>query len=503
MVEYSRYLFVIVFYLMYIDTYSQWNNVNSIGGNSTLTFNASKVLSNNTIILTGDDGADLFNRKGVIYKSIDNGNIFTLNNSFQNAFQLLSMHFIDNTNAYVFGQTQNFTGFISKTTNGGATWTDDSIIDAQQLKANSFVNSQIGYVADFKLGDLKLYKTTDAGNSWNMVCNKNYQNGPINVVQFLTENLGYLCTQTHTNSGRYARVMRTTDGGNTWTALKSSLNEDYTSIHFFDYYNGILLTYYGYIYKTSNAGLTWNLVRNSSSLKGCNEMKFINPLVGYVVGTDSIFKTINGGTTWTSVHSISTSALFGFTTIDVNSNGIGIAAGQLGSFHSYTSNYGGSSPNNTIATAYISGYDSVCIGQNGIIRFDFSGIPPWNVTYTNGTNTQSISNVMTTPYFISVPSSSTRQEYSINNFTSNGIASTNIFGKAIVAIINGQIVSSTISGTKTICSSDSALLTIKLKGNKPYTFTYTDGSTNTQLQILVTPFIQYMLNLLKQKHIEL
>lgn len=479
MIQYIRYCFTALALFSFINLYSQWNNVNSIGGNSTITFNASKVLSNNTIFLTGDDGIDLFNRKGVIYKSTDNGNSFTLNNTFQNAFQLLSMNFMDNNNGFIFGQTQSYKGFIAKTTNGGSSWISDSLGDVLEIKANCFIDNQTGYISDFDRGNLKVYKTVNGGVSWNKICDRDYRNGPVNDIQFLTETLGFICTQTNISNLRYAEVMRTTDGGNSWTVLKSSLDEDYTSIHFFDYYNGLALTYYGKIYKTTNGGVNWALVRNSTTLQNCNEMKFINPLVGYVISSDSILKTTNGGTTWTSVHSISTLGLFGYMTADVNKNGIGIAAGQLGSFHSYTTNYGGASSNNTIASAYISGYDSVCTGQNGIIRFDFTGTPPWNVSYTNGTTTQSISNVTATPYFTTTAATGSRQVFSVISFSANGVSSSNVFGKAILAALNVQPVSATISGTTSICISDSALLTIRLKGNRPFTFTYTDGTINS------------------------
>lgn len=479
MIQYIRYCFIALALFSFTNVYSQWNNVNSIGGNSTITFNASKVLSNSNIFLIGDDGVDLFNRKGVIYKSIDNGLSFTKTNTLPNAFQLLSVNFIDNNNGFIFGQTQRYKGFIGRTTNGGQTWTDDSINGTELLKANSFINSQIGYTADFTRGNLNIYKTTDNGNTWNQICNNYYQNGPVNDIQFLTENLGFLCTQTNINSASYAKVMRTVDGGKNWTTLRFSYDEDYTAIHFFDYNNGYVLTYYGKIYKTANAGVTWTLVRNSATLQNRDELKFINPYVGYAVGADSILKTTDGGNTWTNIHGISTFGLYGYTTVDVNANGVGITAGGIGSFYSYTNNFGGASANNALTSAYISGYDSVCAGQNGTIRFDFTGTPPWSVSYSNGTTTQSISNVTATPYFTTTAATGSRQVFSVTSFSANGVSSSNVFGKAILAVLNAQPVSATISGTTSICISDSALLTIRLKGNSPFTFTYSDGTINS------------------------
>lgn len=457
---------------------AQWTNVNSINSNSTVMFNASKVLQNNTIYLIGDDGIDLFNRDGVIYKSVDNGLSFTKTNTLTKAFQLSRITFSDANTGYIFGQTKYSNGFVARTLNGGQTWISDSIPGTTHLKANSFINNSSGYVADFQNENLRIFKTIDAGISWNLVCNKDYSTGPVNDMQFITENLGFLCTQTFIAGMQYATIMRTVDGGVTWQKLRTVLYEDYTALHFFDYYNGLVLTYSGNIYKTSDAGRTWTQVRFSSTLQNCTELKFINPQVGYVIGVDSILKTTDAGNTWEKVHNISTLSLFGYNTVDVNQNGIGIAAGGVGSFYSYSTNFGGASVSNTMSSAYISGYDSVCNGQNASIRFDFTGIPPWSVIYGNGTNTYSLSNITSSPLYVTIPTSGIRQVFSINSFSANGISSANYYGKAIVTTIPPLTASSLISGDTSLCLYDSARLTIKLKGIIPFSFTYSDGTSS-------------------------
>ena len=54
------------------------------------------------------------------------------------------------------------------------------------------------------------------------------------------------------------------------------------------------------------------------------------------------------------------------------------------------------------------GSNSVCEGDSAVLRFDFTGTPPWSLTYTDGTNSYTVNNILSSPYeFIVFPSVST------------------------------------------------------------------------------------------------
>ncbi len=56
-------------------------------------------------------------------------------------------------------------------------------------------------------------------------------------------------------------------------------------------------------------------------------------------------------------------------------------------------------PSGTLA---LNGNSAICRGDSTILRFDFTGTPPWTLTYSDGTNLITINNITTSPYNIRV-----------------------------------------------------------------------------------------------------
>ena len=74
--------------------------------------------------------------------------------------------YIDSLNgwAVAFGNLLNDTGYVIRTSDGGENW----IINIQDIKDFTrvvFLNASTGYVSGYNL----IYKTSDAGQSWNSV----------------------------------------------------------------------------------------------------------------------------------------------------------------------------------------------------------------------------------------------------------------------------------------------------------------------------------------------
>lgn len=93
-------------------------------------------------------------------------------------------------------------------------------------------------------------------------------------------------------------------------------------MHFFNETTGVIITYSGEIYKTSDTGLNWSLeYSNPTNKLPLIQILFINHDTGYVVGGDNtlykpenlefrksgglILKTTDGGDSWTTVFQIS------------------------------------------------------------------------------------------------------------------------------------------------------------------------------------------------------
>jgi photosystem II stability/assembly factor-like uncharacterized protein len=117
---------------------------------------------------------------GSVYKSINNGQSWTLNHRFTNA-QLRSLHFINNQEGWITGND----GFIAKTINGGVSWNiiTNTSLQGQMPTSIKFTNSSVGWLGVRRGIDTenepivpRLMKTIDGGNTWTTVFEGTYEN---------------------------------------------------------------------------------------------------------------------------------------------------------------------------------------------------------------------------------------------------------------------------------------------------------------------------------------
>ena len=107
-------------------------------------------------------------------------------------------------------------GYLANTIDGGRTWQyQDSFTVI--LSGVDFIDSLKGFAvgADFRFTTAYLYSTTDRGKNWNIqgFCGE----GSYNDIGFLDEKHGWILA-----SG--GRVLRTSDGGDTWEVQVDNLN---------------------------------------------------------------------------------------------------------------------------------------------------------------------------------------------------------------------------------------------------------------------------------------
>lgn len=243
-------------------------------------------LDENIGFLTGDHGAT--------FKTTDGGITWT-SILFQSGYvyntSMYGIHFQDSNIGYVTGAR----GRIIKTIDGGNTWTQHSPTynDFRQLQ---FIDSNIGYT---QTGS-SFFKTTDNGDNWNLIGSLSLGTSvSAGDFTFINENTGY-ATTTSTYGGH---VFKTTDGGVTWTALNNGydiIDEGITSIFFLDTNNGFISGGFNQrkVMKTINGGSTWTQVESISF----GQIQFINNQIGYAhrVGYSNgrMYKTTDGGNTW-------------------------------------------------------------------------------------------------------------------------------------------------------------------------------------------------------------
>jgi len=214
-----------------------------------------------------------------------------------------------------------------------------------------FVNPEIGFVVGYN-GDI--FKTIDSGRSW-----KELKSGTtlhLHSVFFLNENVGFASSQgmdgcLDSDCDKGSVLLKTTNGGETWTKTYFPGYTRILSLRFFDALNGIALiktpdlpnSRDEFIGLTTDGGITWNLQslaikpaydklfysgnivfvagENQKILKSKDQgrsweiistpvdasyyvrnMYFLNENEGYIDGVTSFFKTSDGGVKWTKVN---------------------------------------------------------------------------------------------------------------------------------------------------------------------------------------------------------
>ncbi len=153
-----------------------------------------------------------------------------------------------------------------------------------------FTDDTTGYA----VGGLgSLVKTTDGGETWttrNTGITDIYTS--LNKIQMINSDTGYAV-------GGKGAIIKTTDAGETWTSQVSGITSTIYGLHFpEDELTGWVSGATGKLLKTTDGGQNWTpqAVGVSGSYMG---LHFINNLEGYIVNGNKFHQTTDGGATWT------------------------------------------------------------------------------------------------------------------------------------------------------------------------------------------------------------
>ncbi len=188
---------------------------------------------------------------------------------------------------------------VAKTTNGGTTWVTETLPNLNTGMGIFFPSPNVGYIVS-NVGII--FKTSDEGSNWVNI----YQNSnpniqlSLNEVCFPSPNIGYVVGGARNYSGGIdsAVVLKTTDNGNTWINKSPNLPRlELQSVYFLNDSLGYAVGQ-NYILKTINGGDTWSFTIDSTWSLG--DIAFKNENIGYAVGNNIILETTDGGLTWQS-----------------------------------------------------------------------------------------------------------------------------------------------------------------------------------------------------------
>lgn len=191
------------------------------------------------------------------------------------------------TSLVMFDSLVGFAGgdSISKTTDGGLTWKVQRVDATHNIGIwdIAFADARHGWaVGDSYLSDSGLIlSSSDSGKSWQYVDSLT----DVGCAIYFTDSLhGYI---TGSNPPVFAGMIKvTSDGGRNWVTqyLPSSWLSD---IAFTDDTTGWVVGDYGYIWHTTDRGLTWNQVEGGTTKDLHRIFFFEHGAVGYILGDDS------------------------------------------------------------------------------------------------------------------------------------------------------------------------------------------------------------------------
>jgi photosystem II stability/assembly factor-like uncharacterized protein len=210
------------------------------------------------------------------------------------AGNLQALFFINEDTGWVCGNQ-----IVARTNNGGLDWTQQGPTNSR-YRAISFIGPDTGYMAEAWGG---VYWTENGGATWSVLYN--FPSGDIFWLYDLhfTDGLNGWAAGAYQVSGTNTdgRVMRTRDGGITWTRQFRTAQSLY-AVEFSDTLNGWCAGRNGILYKTADGGTAW-----SNELRGVTStlysVHFTDSLHGWAAGGSNydssiVLRTVNGGRTW-------------------------------------------------------------------------------------------------------------------------------------------------------------------------------------------------------------
>ncbi len=209
-----------------------------------------------------------------------------------------------------------YDGLVLRSTDGGEIFSQvpSGLGAGYDLWGLELVNDTLGWAC----GATGLIKTTDAGESWQIVSTPGFT-GNLWWIDFMNTDYGFIAAD--------GNVLRTTDGGENWEIIPAG---DYRPLYCLDIIDSLHIAAAGYggtsysaknLY-SSDGGYTW-ISGGNLTTEEVNCIQYVNPDTGYLVMSGvSARKTTNRGQEWTTLQGISDNY-----EIQILNNNIGYSAG--------------------------------------------------------------------------------------------------------------------------------------------------------------------------------
>lgn len=289
---------------------------------------ASYIISPDAILLgAGFEVAEQFED---IFWSSDYGIIWNVYGTDTPTSMVRSIVFTDSLTGY----GVCYLGKFIKTTDGGHNWYKaDTIANKNFFEIISQSASGLFVVGGSRQNDTAtILKSTNGGNSWTVVYN---QPGRwLRSISFINQITGFAV-------GDSSIILTTTDGGNNWQPVSSPVSSrSFTGVVFTDNTNGYIIggirDSVRTLLKTTDAGQSWIAIQDGPG-GAYNDIDFLNAATGYIVGDSAtVLKTTDGGNTWLPETITGADAGQRICTVHFYDTDLGIIGGMGGFVRIYT-----------------------------------------------------------------------------------------------------------------------------------------------------------------------
>ena len=179
-------------------------------------------------------------------------------------------------------------GVLLASEDAGKTW--DEIAAGQQLFDLQFVSASTGWA----IGGDALFRTTNGGRTWSVL-----RTGG-SFVNALSDNVVFL---KEINSGNAAQIVKTLDGGATWTNVGAP-RVGVTALRYFDAQHAVRSALDQTVEFSSDGGATWQAASVPAFATRVGiAFDFIDPSDGWAAGT-KLLRTRDGGASWQAVSAL-------------------------------------------------------------------------------------------------------------------------------------------------------------------------------------------------------
>lgn len=198
-------------------------------------------------------------------------------------------------------------GYLASTSDGGRTWSPFKLDSSEDINEIYFRNSENGYL----VAGRKMFITNDAGRTWSetrLYRQNEFKNltPEFLSIRFADKKrgiaIGSLLRRVKNEDVVVdSLVMRTDDGGETWTRIQMPTKTELFHLDFNGSSHAWIVGDNGVILASTDSGRTW-VKQSSGTTNALYNVDFRDDFEGYAVGEKgTILRTENGGSTWTRV----------------------------------------------------------------------------------------------------------------------------------------------------------------------------------------------------------